>query len=171
MGLRVHVRIHADRDRGHLSEGSGHAGDVIQLRNAFDIEAVDALFERESDFLIGLADAGINDLRQVAARGLHAQEFAARHDVEPGTELREQADDADIRARLHGVKNVVRMRAKRAVVVAEGGLNGLAAVDEGWGAILVGEFRHGNVLTEERAVPIGKARFIGEPEGSHDVFS
>ena len=132
---------------------------------------MDALFERESDFLIGLADAGINDLRQVAARGLNAQQLSARHNVETGTKLREQADDADIRARLHGVKNVVRVRAERAVVVAEGGLNSLAAVDEGRGAILVGEFCYGNVLTEKRAVPIGKSRFIGEPEGSHDVFS
>ena len=58
--LGVDVRVHPHRDRRFLFQATGDLVDASQLRLALGVERVDALLQREFDFLLRFADPGEN---------------------------------------------------------------------------------------------------------------
>ena len=64
----VHVGIDADGADGLLAERTGNAIDVLDLRFGFEIKCRDAGVDAVGDFLIGFADAGVDDFFRLARR-------------------------------------------------------------------------------------------------------
>ena len=69
VGLRVDVRIDADRDVGRAAFGGGDRGETFELGFGFDIDAENALLDRERELVLGFADAGEHDLFRSDAGG------------------------------------------------------------------------------------------------------
>ncbi len=67
VGLGIDIGIDADGADGRLAERAGDAIDVFDLRFGFEIERGDAGVDGVGDFLIGFADAGVDDLLRIAA--------------------------------------------------------------------------------------------------------
>ena len=78
---RIDIGIDAQRADGFLADLAGDAIDVFDLGFGFEIERGDADVDAVGDFLIGLADAGVDDLLRIAAGLKRAEEFAAAGDV------------------------------------------------------------------------------------------
>src|SRR5690606_26850404 len=97
VGLRVDVRIDAQRDRRLLAEFAGDRVQVVELGGRFDVEAADAGLQRLAHLGTSLADAGEHHLVGTATGGEHAGELATRDDVETGAEAREYRQDAEVR--------------------------------------------------------------------------
>src|SRR5947199_760543 len=89
--------------------------DVIQLHFTLDIEAVNALLERELDLLARFADPGERATRRIAPGCYHAIELAAGNDVETRVRVCEQLQDCAIRVRFDRVTNQVIQRCERRV--------------------------------------------------------
>ena len=75
----------------------------LELRLGFDIDAENALVDRERQLARGLADAGEHDLVRRNAGRARALEFAFRDDVGAGAEPCERRDHRLVGIRLHGV--------------------------------------------------------------------
>jgi hypothetical protein len=56
MRLRIDIRIDADRNVGSAGFGGSDRGKKLQLGFRFDVDAEDALFDRQRQFARGLAD-------------------------------------------------------------------------------------------------------------------
>ena len=87
------VRPFAGRDRGQQFE----------LRLRLDVDAEDALVDRERELARGLADAGEHDLVGRDAGGAGALELALGDDVGAGAEPRQGLDHGLVGIRLHRV--------------------------------------------------------------------
>src|SRR3546814_4723745 len=68
-------------------------GEHFRFGFAFQIELVDALFQRDAHFVRRLADAGKNDALRRDARRDGAQQFARRHDVRAQAQLRQRRSE------------------------------------------------------------------------------
>ena len=82
---------------------AGDAIDVFDLGFGFEIERRDADVDRVGDFLVGLADAGVDDLLRIAAGLEGAEEFAAAGDVKAASLFAKEFEDVDVAAALDGV--------------------------------------------------------------------
>ena len=101
-----------------LPRRDGLGVDQREFRLGFAIEAVDAAFQRIFHFRGGLADAGEDDLRRVAARLKDAVQFAAGDDVEARAGLGQQRENGERRVGLYRVTDGVRQGAERLVYAA-----------------------------------------------------
>jgi hypothetical protein len=168
VGLRIDVRVHAQRDRGALAHAAGHRVQAVQFRDRFDVEAQDAFLEREAHLGFGLADAREDGLARVAAGCDHAQQFAAGDDVEAGAFARQQVEDGEVRIGLHRVADEGVAAFTRVAVGGEVLQQGRLRIDIGrraeflgnagqWGAlgvqdaVLVRKMRHGSYWTGTEA--------------------
>ena len=113
MGDGVHVGVDADGEAGLLAEARGLGVDQREFRLRFAVEAVDAAFQRVFHFRGGLADAGEDDLRGVAAGLKDAVQLAAGDDVETRAGLGQQRQHGQRGVGLHRVANGVRQGAER----------------------------------------------------------
>jgi hypothetical protein len=100
---------------------------------------VNAAAQRVIDFFTGLADAGEDNLGGVTAGTQHAEEFAARDDVEAGSGFGQQGEDGERGVGLHRVADVVREIGESRAVGAVAGENVGGGVDVGRGANGAGE--------------------------------
>ena len=103
MGLRIDVRIDADRDVGDAALAGGDRGQQFELALGLDVDAENPFVDRERELARGLADAGEHDLVRRDAGGAGALELAFGDDVGAGAELRQRAQHRLIGIRLHGV--------------------------------------------------------------------
>ena len=117
VGMRssVDVWIDTERHRRASPQLPRHRGHALQLGRGLEVDAIDVLFQRQSDLIRGLADAREQDLARVAAGRQHARQLAARDDVEAGAQARQQGEHRQIRIRLdrvaqHRVAPVQRLR-------------------------------------------------------------
>ena len=81
----------------------GDRGEQFELRLGFDVDAENALVDRERELARGLADAGEHDLVRRDAGAARAQQFAFGDDVGAGAEPRQRRDHRLVGIRLHGV--------------------------------------------------------------------
>ena len=77
VGFGVHIGVHAQADRGFLSEAKGHFAEHLQLGFAFDVEATDAHLQGLFHLGAGFAHARKNDLGRIGTGRQHAGQFAA----------------------------------------------------------------------------------------------
>ncbi|MOA00335.1 hypothetical protein D3C78_1196930 [compost metagenome] len=103
VGARVHVRIDAEGDMRPLAHFHGAQVKDFQLRLGFDVEAVDAGFQRVIHFRHGLADAGKHDAACRHAGCKRPAQFAARHDIDARAELCQRLQHRLVGIGLHGV--------------------------------------------------------------------
>ncbi len=146
VGLGIDVRIHAETHRRPLAEASRHPVQMIEFAGRFDVEAVDRMVERLRHFGVGLADAGKHDPCRIAARRDHARQLAARYDVKPAAEPREQVEHAQIRIGLYRVADEMRDAGERRVELAKRAFKRGARVDEARGSKPCGDVRKRNRL-------------------------
>ena len=98
--VRIDVGIDAKRPDGLLAHLAGDAVDVLSLFFGFDVERGDAGLQGVADFLIRLADAGVDDLAGLAAGLQGAIEFAAAGDIKPAPSFGQDAAEVDVAAAL-----------------------------------------------------------------------
>ncbi len=163
VGLGVDVRVHAQRNARHLADRACHLVQAVQLGNRFDVEAQDAVLEREAHFIGALAHARKNHLVRIAAGSDHAQQFTARDDVETGAFARQQVQDGQVGIGLHRVADQrVAPGAgvgKGVEVLQQRGLG----IDIGRGAELFGDAGQGRAFGVQHAVQVKEVR--------HDLLS
>ncbi len=102
MRFCVDVRIHAQRDGRFFAHFRRHRVQAVEFGNRFDVKAFDASRECLAHLVRMLADAGKHGVFRFAARGQHARQFAARHDVEAGAEACEHIQHREIAIGLDG---------------------------------------------------------------------
>ena len=135
----------------------------FELRFGFDIDAENALLDRERELARGLADAGEHDLFRRDAGGARAQKLAAGDDVGAGAEPGERRDHGLVGIRLHRVADQrvdvgegagehpivpLERRARIAIKRRADGLRQRGKID-GLGvqhAVAIGEMMHGSVF-------------------------
>ncbi len=139
-----------------LSMEAGDAVDVFDLGFGFEVERGDAGVDAVGDFLIGFADAGVDDFFGIAAGLEGAIELAAAGDVEAAALGREELADVDVAAAFDGVADGgvdgLEGLGDLAVVVEEGGLG----VDVGGRADVAGDFFGRHVFAVKLVVFVGE---------------
>ena len=156
MSDRVHVGIDADGEAGLLAEARRLGVDQREFRFGFAVEAVDAAFQRVFHFGGGLADAGEDDLRGVAAGLKDAIEFAAGDDVETRAGLGEEGENGQRGVGLHRVADGVRQGSERLRVSRIVLEDGLAGIDVGRSSDVVREVGQRDLLTVIVVLRIGE---------------
>lgn len=152
VGLGIHVRVDAQRNRRGLAQRSGHLVQAVQFGDRFDVEAGDARFERQTHLVGGLAHAREHHVGGLAPGGQHAPQFPARDDVEAGTQLREDLQHRQVGVGLHGVLHArVAVFARRRVGAVVGGQCG-ARIDVGGRAELGGNRLERDAFDHQGAV-------------------
>ena len=162
VGLRVHIGVHADGDGGAQAEFAGDGVDALEFGLAFDIEGEDAFAQGVGDFLAGLPDAGEGAAAGLPAGFQHAEEFAARDDVETGAEPREEREDGEVRIRLHGIANQVVEGGEGGVEALVVPADGACGVDIGGRAEFGGDFFKVHILAVQGSIDIGKGMHRGK---------
>src|SRR5580704_5659195 len=99
----IEIRIHAQADRRAMLHAARDFCNAMQFRARLDIDHQDARFQRGLDLLVGLADAGEDNLARVRTDSKASHQLADRHDIEARAHRIEQFKDAQIRERLHRV--------------------------------------------------------------------
>ncbi len=156
VGVRARVDVGIDA-QGHRRAPSHRAGDrieALELRLALHVEAADAGGEGRADLLLALADPGEDDALGPAAGGQHAREFAARDDVEAGTEPREDAEDGEVGVRLDRVADEMVGAREGVVEGAPGRLDRGPRVDVAGGPVAARDFREAHALHPQLAVVV-----------------
>ena len=87
MGFRIDIRIDSHGNRGDFVQRCSHFLDSIEFRDAFDIKAVNFVFQSKCDFFSGLTNAGVNHFMRVAPGSQDTSQLATGNDVEAGTSL------------------------------------------------------------------------------------
>ena len=137
------------------------ADDIFKLGFGFDVEIGNACIEGFDDFLVGFADAGVNDFCGVGPGLDSAVKLAAADDIEAGTGVCHKFEDVNVTAGLYriadhcvdsfiGVLNLAKM-------FEECGL----AVDIHRRTELFGYRLNGHVLCEEPALFVIKIVHTG----------
>ena len=115
MRSRIDIGISAQSNRCAQVFRTCEAIDVIQLRFALDIEAVNTLLERVFDLLTRFAHSGERAARRIAPSCDHTIKLAAGNDVEARARIGEQVQDRAIRVRFDCVANQMIERRKRGI--------------------------------------------------------
>ena len=114
----IHIGIHANGESGLNAAARRHGIDQRQLRFRLAIEAVNAAGQRVFDFAGGLAHAGEDHPRWVAAGLQHAKQFAAGNDVEARAGLRQQGENGQRGVGFYRIADGVRNTAEGVVICA-----------------------------------------------------
>ena len=101
--LGIDIGIDADRDIGAAVLAGGDRGEQLEFGLGFDVDAENALLDRERQFFRGLADTGKHDLFRRDAGFACAQKFAGGDHIGAGAEPRERGDHGLVGVRLHRV--------------------------------------------------------------------
>ena len=129
MRLGVHIRIHPQRDRRGLAHGRSHLGKTLQLRRRLHIKTANPGRERRLHLRVRLRHAGKHHLRRVAARLQHPRQLAAGNNIKTRTFRREQAQNRQIRIRLHRKMQLQLARQPMRQIRAELRADGVAVID------------------------------------------
>jgi hypothetical protein len=152
VGLRIDIGIDTNGPHRLAANLPGDAIDVFNLGFAFQIKRRDVGFEGFPDLGIGFADAGVDDLRRIAAGLQRAEQFAAAGDVEAATGLGKQLAQIDVAAAFDRVADGRVNRLERVrdlpVVVQHRG----RGIDVGRGSDVARDALDGNVLAIKLAV-------------------
>src|SRR4029077_14441010 len=105
MRLWIDIRIDAHRNVGGMAFGDGDRGQKLKLGFGFDIDAEDAVLDREVEFTSSLADARENDPLRLNASGARAKKVAFGHKHGGGAKPSERGDDRLVGIRLQRVTN------------------------------------------------------------------
>jgi len=92
----IDVGVDAQRADGGLAHLAGDAVDVLDLRLGLDVKRGDARVDRHADLVVGLADAGVDDLLRVAPRLERAEQLAAGGHVHPAPLLDQHLADVQV---------------------------------------------------------------------------
>ena len=104
VGLGVDVRIDADGDRCGLAPRKSDLRNALQLRLGFDVEAENAVVERQGDFPLGLADAGEGDALAAERSAARARRNSPSDTTSmPAPRPREQGQHGLIRIGFHRI--------------------------------------------------------------------
>jgi len=105
VGMRpgIHVRVHAQTDRGDPAHTARHLVQSVQFRRGFDVEAKNPGIQRLPHLGLALSHPREHHLARLAARREHALQFAAGDNVEPCPQAREQVEDGKIGVGLHRI--------------------------------------------------------------------
>ena len=146
VGARVHVRIDAQADGGEEFVLLGDLADLLQLGQAFDVEAADAAFEGQQDFGAGFAHAGEDDFFRLGAGGQRAGQLAAGDDVKAAAGLRQQAEDGLRGVGLDGVADEGVAPGQAALPGGQGVLDGRLRINEQGRAQFLGQVLQGHAF-------------------------
>ena len=80
--------------------------DARQLGLAFHMQRVNFAFQGQPDFVLGLAHPGEDAGLHVAAGGQHPPDLTPAHEVEPGAEIREVAQNGQVGIGLHRIADL-----------------------------------------------------------------
>ena len=100
---RLYVGIDAHGHRSLDSHGGGNGVNGPQFRFGFHIEAINALGQGITDFLLGFSYAGISAFGRISPGFEDAEEFSAGDDVESRPVAGHEVQDGDVGAGLDGV--------------------------------------------------------------------
>ena len=103
MRFGVNIRIDAKSGFGIFAICTGEFDEVLKLGFRFDVKITYAGIQRLNNFLIGFADAGVDDFFHVAARLLDPEEFSAADNIKTAAGLGECFKDMNIAACLDGI--------------------------------------------------------------------
>ena len=106
MGMGVDVGIHADRDPGLAPHRGRQVVDDPDFRHALAVEAEDAGPQGGLDFLVGLADAGIDYFLGIEARLDGEFHLVAAHAVGTQAVVPDDVEDRTVGVGLQGVMGV-----------------------------------------------------------------
>ena len=129
MRLGVHIRIHPQRDRRDLAHGRSHLGETLQLRRRLHIKAPYPGGKRRLHLRIRFRDTGKHHLRRVTARLQHPRQLAAGNNIKTRALRREQAQNRQIRIRLHRKMQLQLARQPVRQIRAELPTDGVAVID------------------------------------------
>ena len=149
VGLRVHVGVHADRDRRDDAQARGDLADALEFRGRFDVDGTHPCAEGRLDLGLGLPDPREDDLRRIAAGREDAGEFPAGDDVEAEALPREEVEDREVPVGLHGEADEVRATGEGGLEGVGGGFERRARVDVGRGAEGRRDVVEGDVVPDE----------------------
>ena len=103
MRAGIDIRVDAEGDRRAFACLDGALVQHFQFRLGFDVEAVDAGFERGVHLARRLADAGEHDAAGGNAGGQRPAQFAFGNHVDAGAEPGKRLQDRLVRIRLHRI--------------------------------------------------------------------
>ena len=157
MGLGVHVRVHAQRDRRAAAQRLRHAVQPAQFGGGLHVEAVDAGGQRLAHLGLGLSYTGEHHLAGIAAGAQHALQLAAGDDVEAGAGLSQRLQHRQVGVGLHREAHQVVHRRQRAVEGAVALQQGVARVQVQRRAMLRSEIGDRNLFGQQLAVAVGES--------------
>ena len=91
MRVRINIRIDTERAFADGIAFLGDAGDVHKFIFALNVEEVDVRIKSSCNFIIALANAGVDDGGRRRAGCACTEEFAARDDVHTGSAFHQRA--------------------------------------------------------------------------------
>ena len=129
MRLRVHIRVHPQRDGGNLAHGRCDLGEALQLRRRFHIKTANPGSKRRLQLRIRFRDTGKDHPRRVAARLQHPRQLAAGNNIKARAFIGEQAQNGEIRVRLHRKMQLQLARQPVRQIRTELPTDGVAVID------------------------------------------
>ena len=129
MRLGVHIRIHPQRDGRDLAHRRSHLGKTLQLRRRLHIKTANPGRERRLQLRIRFRHTGKHHLRRIAAGLQHPRQLAAGNNIKPRALRREQAQNRQIRIRLHRKMQLQLARQPVRQIRAELPTDGVAVID------------------------------------------
>ena len=166
VGLGIDVGIDADRNVRRAAGAGGDRGEQFKLRLGFDVDAENALFDRERKLIGGLADAGEHDLAAAEYRRRVRAKARRRRRRPRRRRAGQRRDHGLVGIRLHGVADqridvgegvgehpIVPLQ-RRARIAIKRRADGLRQRDEidGFGvqhAVAIGEMMHAACLEHD----------------------
>ena len=113
--VRIDIGVSTQSDRRTQIFRDCDSADMFQLRFTLNVEAVNALLERELNLLTRLAHPGERATRRINPGCYHTIKLAAGNDVEAGAGLCQQLQDRASRVRFDRVTNQVIKRRQRRI--------------------------------------------------------
>ena len=164
VGLRIDIRIDAQSHRGLFARCAGHLVDEFQLRLGLDVERINTLLESVFDFLPRLTHPGEGAIMGASARLEHAEQLAARHNVEARPLAGQQFKHGEVGVCLHGEAHTVIQTGKRLIETPVVLADRLRAVNVERSAVFGRQAVQRHALAIQLAVAVGK--LVHKPGGA-----
>src|SRR5207244_11153241 len=129
---------------------------MLELTRRLHVEAENTELQPLGELVVGLADAGEDDLAGIAACGDHAGELAAGNDVESAAQAREHVEDREIRVGLKRVTDEVTQSRKGLVELAVCSRQRGARIYEAGCSVARRDLGERHTFDAERALALGE---------------
>ena len=103
MGPRIDIRVDTQCTDRLFAKFAGDAIDVFNFSFRFKVKSCDADVDRIRDFLVALADAGVDDLFRISPRLHRAEKLTAAGDIKAAAFFAQKLEDIDVAAALDRV--------------------------------------------------------------------